>query len=360
MGGCPARAEARDSTPGRGRSLLEVVAPGQRFPLLRGQYDELLVGGAVHPEGYALGRKGPLYLHGKLVGPPRPFKILAALQHECKLQPHQPALCQHRAVLLHVRLEAVLEAGLRDDEGLAEKCAALCPADIEHVRKLRKVLQGKVVILCPQAVPHPGPVHEQVHAVFFADLAYGAKLPLGIQGALLGGEGNIYQLGLRKVLRGAALVILRRAGGDLPRGELAVGIGEPEYLVAGALDGGRLVAVDMPGVGRDNALYRGKRRRNRDDIRLRRAGDEFYHGVLPGDQLLYDRLRPAAPLVLTVARIAGGVDFRKPVEYGLKGPPVIVVVKSYHFKYLLVIPQPAASPYRILSREFIIQPFMPL
>ena len=54
----------------------------------------------------------------------------------------------------------------------------------------------------------------------------------------------------------------------------------------------------------------------------------------------------------------GGVDFRKPVEYGLKGPPVIVVVKSYHFKYLLVIPQPAASPYRILSREFIIQSFM--
>ena len=47
LGGCPARAEARDSTPGRGRSLLEVVAPGQRFPLLRGQYDELLVGGAV-------------------------------------------------------------------------------------------------------------------------------------------------------------------------------------------------------------------------------------------------------------------------------------------------------------------------
>ena len=40
------------------------------------------------------------------------------------------------------------------------------------------------------------------------------------------------------------------------------------------------MAVDMPGVGGNNALHWGQRRRDDDDIGLRCAGNEFYQCIL--------------------------------------------------------------------------------
>ena len=45
-------------------------------------------------------------------------------------------------------------------------------------------------------------------------------------------------------------------------------------------DGGGFMAVDMSGVGGDDALDGGQRRRNDHEICLGRAGDEFDQGVL--------------------------------------------------------------------------------
>ena len=210
-------------------------------------------------------------------------------------------------MLLHVGLEAVLKPGLGDDQRFAEQRAALRPADVEHVRQFREILQCQVVVHRPQTVAHSRPVHEQIHAVFPADLPDTPQLLLGVQRPLLGGEGQIHQLRLRQVFRRAAVIIRRRTCGDLPGGDFPVGVGKREDFVPRVFDGSGFVAVDMSGVGGDDALDGGQRRRNDHEICLGRAGYEFDQGVPGGNQLLDDRLGTLAPDILAVARETVGV-----------------------------------------------------
>ena len=72
---------------------------------------------------------------------------------------------------------------------------------------------------------------------------------------------------------------------DLPRGYLAVGVRKHQYFVPRALDGRRLMAIYMSGIGRNNALDLGECRRDYNYIRLRCAGDKFYQRIVSGDQL---------------------------------------------------------------------------
>lgn len=54
------------------------------------------------------------------------LKILAALQHRCKLQSHQPAFRKYCTILLHVGLKAILQILRSNNERLAEQSATLC------------------------------------------------------------------------------------------------------------------------------------------------------------------------------------------------------------------------------------------
>ena len=85
-----------------------------------------------------------------------------AVQQGKELLPQQAALGQHAAVLLDAVAEIALQLIVGDDDCLAEECAALGAAQIEHITERRIVLQRQVVGGAGQTVGHAGAVHKQV------------------------------------------------------------------------------------------------------------------------------------------------------------------------------------------------------
>lgn len=145
-----------------------------------------------------------------------------------------------------------------------------------------------------------------------------------------GREGDVDELRRRPVFRFAALVIRRRALCDLLRRDLAVRRREGQQLMADVLDRRGLMALDVTGFGADHALDRRERRRDHDEIRLRRAGEEPDGRLrLPG-QPPNDALRPRAPIVRAVARMALLCGLLQYLPHARMCGAVIIIVESDH------------------------------
>ncbi len=112
-----------------------------------GEDNKLLVGGAVNPEGDTFCLEGSFYLHGKFISQLCFLEIFSAFHHQGKLKPQEPALCQHSPMLLHVGFETVLQRLGGYNQSFPEEGTALGSADVEHIRKLGKILKSQVIIL---------------------------------------------------------------------------------------------------------------------------------------------------------------------------------------------------------------------
>ena len=133
-----------------------------------GQNRELLVGGGVvqHPaalvlKGLADGQRFFIRRRGKP-------GVQPVLQKRQKLQPQQPALGQHAAVLLDGIAEILFQLLVGDDQRLPEQRTALGSAQIEYIAQRGVVLQAQVVGGAGKAVGHAGAVHKQRQAQLIA------------------------------------------------------------------------------------------------------------------------------------------------------------------------------------------------
>ena len=100
--------------------------------------------------------------------------------------------------------------------------------------------------------------------------------------------------------------------------------------MADVLDRRGLMALDVTGFGADDTLDRRERRRDHDEIRLRRAGEEPDGRLrLPG-QLPDDALRPRAPVVRAVARMALLCGLLQYLPHARMCGAVIIIVESDH------------------------------
>ena len=82
-----------------------------------------------------------------------------------------------------------------EDHGLAAECAHLGAADVKDVGEPGKVGQGHIGAFAHQRVAQTCAVHEEGHVVGVADGGQGLELSLAVQGAVLGGVGDIHHAG---------------------------------------------------------------------------------------------------------------------------------------------------------------------
>ena len=136
-----------------------------------GEDGELLVGGRGGEEGEPGLFAGGGDAVGLLVGGPADVVVEVVLKQRQELQPQQPALGQHAAVLLDGVPEIPLQVWVGDDHRLPQQRAALGAPNVEHVAQPGQVPQGHVAAPGRQAVAQPGAVQKEVQPQLLAGLA---------------------------------------------------------------------------------------------------------------------------------------------------------------------------------------------
>lgn len=114
--------------------------------------------------------------------------------------------------------------------GLAAESTDLGAADVEHIGPLCEVGQGDVRAIRRQTVAQPCAIHEEGHLVLLTDRMESFQFGLGVEGAVLGGVGEIHHAGEDHVVMVAVGV---EGGAEIPdRGgvQLAVLWGSPITL----------------------------------------------------------------------------------------------------------------------------------
>ena len=223
------------------------------------------------------------------------------------------------------------------DHGLAAECAHLGAADVEHIGQLGEVGQRHIGALAGQCVAQTCAVHEKGHMVGVADGGQGFQLGLRVQRAVLGGVRDVDHAGedhvvvVRVGVEGLAEVLY--IGGV----QLAVLLGQADDLVAGELDGTRLMTGHMAGGGGDDALPAAERGGDDDGVGLGAAGDEedvcLGAGAGGADLLL-------CAGAVGVGAVAGHlleVRFRQLLQDGGMRTLAVVVLKIQHILSLSFI-----------------------
>ena len=120
-------------------------------------------------------------------------------EQNVELDAQQTALCQQSALLLDHGHE-VGRCAVGEHHGLAAQRAHLGAADVEHIGEPGDVGQGHVGALGHQAVAQPGTVQKQRHLVFLTDGVQIFQLLFCVQGAVLGGVGDVHHAGEHHVV----------------------------------------------------------------------------------------------------------------------------------------------------------------
>ena len=255
--------------------------PLQLVEQLVGQDGVLLVGVGIVEHGAALSLKGPADLHGELVRLPGQAEVQLLLQNGRELHPQQPPLGQQAAALLDEVAEVPVQGPVADDQRLPEEQPLFRPADGKGVAADGQVGQGLVSGLAHQAVAQPRPVDIQDQPLALADLPDRVQLLQGVERAVLRGLGEIDHGGLDHVLVGGVGPVGSPQGQDGRRRELPVFRRDGQDLVPGGLDGPRLVDVDVPGVGGDDALVGPQGRGDHRGVDLGPAHQKVDGQILP-------------------------------------------------------------------------------
>ena len=119
---------------------------------------------------------------------------------------------------------------------------------------MRHLRQRQVRAVGHQAIAQTGAVDKQRQAVFTAGVVQGGQLRLGVQRAALGGVGDVHHARLDDMLGGLVVFVPLHIVPHLLCGDLAVGGGQGDDLVACGLDGPGLMAVDVAADGGQHAL----------------------------------------------------------------------------------------------------------
>ena len=262
-----------------------------------------------------------------------------------KLDAQQPTLGQHAAPLLDEVAEILLQRRMGQHQGLAKEGAHLRAADVEGIAQPCQIRHGHIILPAAQAVAQPGTIDEQVESQLLADAAHFLQLMEGVDGAVLGGVGDVDQLRLGGVLHALVDPMQVDKLRHLCGGDLAVGAGQGQTLVAGGLHRAGLVDMDMAALGADRRLMGPQRRRQHRQIGLGAAHQKVDCRILPtafaadvGGSILTVVVRAVAgcllqirfhhsaqdPLVAALAVITRKVYHNKP-------PEMFPNYKHYHY-----------------------------
>ena len=314
----------------------ELCLAFQRGQLGVFQHDEELVGGGVHKEAVALCGEALLEGVGRLDGVAADAGVEVVGEENVELDAHEAALGQQSALLLDHRHE-VGRCAVGEDHGLTAECAHLGAADVKDVGEPGEVGQGHIGAFAHQRITQTCAVHEEGHMVGVADGGQGLELSLAVQGAVLGGVGDIHHAGedhvvvVRVGVEGLAEILHR--GGI----QLAVLLGQADDLVAGELDGTRLMTGHMAGGGGDDALPAAEHGGDDDGVGLGAAGDEEDVCLGAGAGGAYLLFCAGAVGVGAVAGHLLEVRFRQLLQDGGMRTLAVVVLKIQHILSLSFI-----------------------
>lgn len=286
----------------------------QRLDEALGQQRKHLVGLGLCAELVAGADNGPRELLGGQVGAAGEVEVQAVVVAEQlgKLDAHDAALCEQRAVLLDEELKVLGQLGVLDDDGLAEQRAVLGAADPEDVGEVEHVVQRHVVHAGGEGGADAGAVGEEQQAVCLTEAFQGRQLGLCVDGADLGGVGDVDEARARHVRE--VPVVVEGLGQRLGR-QLAVPGRHVDDLVAAGLDGARLARDDVAGAAGNDGLMGPQAGRDGDCVGRGAAGhEEDAHVVaaeVAADQLagcLAVRVVAIADLLRVVAEQQGVED----------------------------------------------------
>ena len=295
-----------------------------------------MVRGRIHEETVALFRKTGLQAVGGGNGVFADGEVQVIGEQHVELDAQQPPLCQQCALLLD-HGHKVRRCAVGEHHSLAAQRTHLGAADVEHIGQPGKVGQCYVCALGSQTVAQPCTIEEQRHLVLLTHSVQGFQLRLGVQGAVLGGVGDVHHAGEHHVV----VVVVGVEGGhqrpQLGGVHLAVVLRQGDDLVAGVLDGTGFVPGHMAGGSSHYALPPLQHGRNDDGVALGTAGDELHIGLRAGAGGA--DLLPGAGAV-GVGAVAGDlfkVGLGQLLQNGGVCTLAVVVFKIQHGKTLLYI-----------------------
>lgn len=272
----------------------------QRLDEALGQQRKHLVRLRLCAELVAGADNGPRELLGGQIGAAGEVKVEAGVVAEQlgELDAHDAALCEQRAVLLDEELKVLGQLGVLDDDGLAEQGAVLGAADPEDVGELQHVVQRHVVDAGGEGGADASAVGKEQQAVGLTEALEGRQLGFGVDGADLGGVGDVDEARPGHVRE--VPVVVERLGQRLGR-QLAVAGRHVDDLVAAGLDGARLARDDVAGAAGNDGLVRPEAGGDGDCVGRGAAGHEEDAHVVAA-QMAADQL--AGRLAVAVVAIA--------------------------------------------------------
>ena len=128
----------------------------------------------------------------------------------------------------------------------------------------------------------------------------------------------------------AVMIIVYQILLHFPRVQLAVMLGQGQYLVAGELDSSRLMSGDMPRSSGDHALIAAQQRGDHRGVGLGAAHQKVHVPLraTAGRQNFF--LRAVAVSVMAVAGLLFQIGLHQPPKDGRMGSFAIIVFKIQH------------------------------
>lgn len=296
----------------------------QRLDEALGQQRKDLVRLRLCAELVAGADNGPRQLLGGQIGAAGELHVQAVVVAEQlgKLDAHDAALGEQRAVLLDEEFKVLGQLGVLDDDGLAEQGAVLGAANPEDVGELQHVVQRHVVHAGSEGSADSSAVGKEKQAVGLTEALQGSQFSFGIDGADLSGVGNVNEARAGHVRE--VPVVVEGLGQRLGR-QLAIFRGHVDDLVAAGLDGARLARNDVAGAAGDDGLVWAKTGGDADCVGRGAAGHEEDADVV-GAQMAADQLAGRlAVAVVAIADLLRVVAEQQRVEHVGMGALAVVV-----------------------------------
>ena len=253
-----------------------------------------------------------------------------------ELDAEHASLRQKCAALLHDGEEMRHGALLREDDRLAEECAAFRSADVERIAEPRDGGEGQLVCTAAERVCEPRAVEEERNAVRAANGADDLKLVHRIERSVLRRMREVDHAGAHHMIAVRILMVGTQTALDRFCRELAVRVRQGEHLVTARLDRARLVHGDVPRIGGDHALVGVQQRGDDNAVRLCSAREEMNLCVRRTACLADLFPRRLRIWVKPVARRLLHIRIREPPQDFRVRALHIVRVKGQHLVHIII------------------------
>ena len=232
-----------------------------------------------------------------------------------ELEADEGALGDDGTMLFLDREEVLVGRAVGEDDGLTTKGANLGATDIEDIAMTGKEGKGDVALRGHEAVAKAGSVDVEGEVVALADGIEVGELAGAVEGAVLGGEGDVDEAGVDAVVAIAVVVVVVEVTIENRGGKLAVaGVREGDDFVLGELDGTGFVDVDVAGGDAEDAFVLIEHGVDGGGVGLGAASEEEDLGVGEATGLADEGTGTVGILVEAVGDGTGGVVAHKGVE----------------------------------------------